>query len=461
MNFAVAVTTLGPNASENRARSCEFAPSAAMTRSYVPSRRSSGWTGGEHLRSTPACWARCGSSVSSVRRATAAMPLPPNRHCWPRSRTSIGSQCTPCSVSARRSTGSAASMPSRVASEKTKPKPTVSPARLRSNTVTSRPGSPRLASSAASRPPGPPPRTAIRTCAPPLRMRVILLTSGVYMTHNNAHARRGNPGVKPRAIVWDLFGDHLRYVQDGVVPMRVLNQLLEVFGVGESTTRVVLSRMRREGWFTTSREGRQTSYALTGRSIAMLDEGRARIFDRGRDAWDGIWRTVIYAVPEDSRGERDRVRRTLAWHGFGPLAAATWISPHPRLETVRDALADLSATRMDRLESRALSRAADREMAFRCWDLDGLGRDYVELISGYEQLPGAAELAALPGPEALRRQVELVSSYRALPFRDPDLPAALLPEGWPGRRAHALFTAAHDALHGPGEGFVRGEASNI
>jgi phenylacetic acid degradation operon negative regulatory protein len=281
------------------------------------------------------------------------------------------------------------------------------------------------------------------------------------MTHNNAHAQNGNPPVKPRAIVWDLFGDHLRYMRGGVVPMRVLNQLLEVFGVGESTTRVVLSRMRREGWFTTSREGRQTSYALTGRSIAMLDQGQARIFDRGRDAWDGIWRTVIYAVPEQSRGERDRVRRTLAWHGFGPLAAATWISPHPRLETVRDALADLSATRMDLLESRALSRAADREMAFRCWDLDGLGRDYVELISGYEHLPAASELAARPGPEALRQQVELVSSYRALPFRDPDLPAALLPEGWPGRRAHELFIAAHDALHGPAGEFVRDVARNL
>jgi len=279
------------------------------------------------------------------------------------------------------------------------------------------------------------------------------------MKHNNAHARIGNPPMKPRAIVWDLFGDHLRYIDDGRIPMRALNQMLDVFGVGESTTRVVLSRMRREGWFTTCREGRQTSYALTGRSIRMLDEGRTRIFDRGRDNWDGIWRTVIYAVPEQSRGERDRVRRTLAWHGFGPLAAATWISPHPRLETVRDALSNLSATRMDLLESRALSRAADREMAFRCWDLDSLGRDYVELISGYEQLHPAA-LAALPGPEALRRQVELVASYRALPFRDPDLPAALLPEGWPGWRAHELFIAAHDALHGPAETFVRGLTLN-
>jgi phenylacetic acid degradation operon negative regulatory protein len=278
------------------------------------------------------------------------------------------------------------------------------------------------------------------------------------MTHNNAHARGRNPPaapVKPRAIVWDLFGDHLRYIDGGQVPMRALTELLDGFGVGESTCRVVLARMRREGWFTTYRDGRQTSYALTGRSLQMLDEGRARIFDRGGDDWDGAWRMVIYAVPEESRAEREQVRKTLSWHGFGPLAAATWISPHPRLDTVRDALAGLSATRIDLLEARSRGRSADREMAGRCWDLESLGRDYAELVSGYEQLPAAAGLARLPGPEALRRQVELVASYRTLPFRDPDLPAVLLPEGWPGRRAHTLFRAAHDAMHGPADAYVR------
>ena len=53
---------------------------------------------------------------------------------------------------------------------------------------------------------------------------------------------------------------------------------------------------------------------------------------------------------------------------------------------MRGTLADLPATRIDLLESRSLSRAADREMAFRCWDLDGLARDYMELVATYEPL---------------------------------------------------------------------------
>ena len=286
------------------------------------------------------------------------------------------------------------------------------------------------------------------------------------MTHNSAHARDGNPSrrapsrrdsaVKPRAILWDLFGDHLRYIDDGRVPMRVLTRLLDVFGVGESTSRVVLSRMRREGWFTTYRDGRQTSYALTARSIQMLDEGRARIFDRGRDDWDGTWRMVIYAVPEESRAERDRVRRTLAWHGFGPLAAATWISPHPRLDTVRE-------------RARRPVRHPHGPAGKPVTEPRRGPRDGVPLLGPGGPGPGLHRAdqpptsscpprpnwPRSPAPSALRRQVELVASYRALPFRDPDLPAALLPEGWQGRRAHALFTAAHDALHGPADAFVR------
>jgi phenylacetic acid degradation operon negative regulatory protein len=46
-------------------------------------------------------------------------------------------------------------------------------------------------------------------------------------------------------------------------------------------------------------------------------------------------------------------------------------------------------------------------------------------------------------------------SYRTMSFRDPDLPGDLLPEGWPGRRVHDIFIAAHDAPHEPADRFVR------
>ena len=259
--------------------------------------------------------------------------------------------------------------------------------------------------------------------------------------------------MKPRAIVFDLFGDHLRY-HGGAARLQSLGELLEVFGIGESTTRVVLARMRREGWFETRREGRQTVYSLTDRSWRLLDEGRTRIFDRPREPWDGQWRMVIYGAAERDRADRDRLRRTLAWLGFGPLAPATWVSPHPRLGEVARAVADSPATKVDLLTCRSEGRPADREMAARCWDLEGLGKDYSQFVDRLETLPSAAALATLPGPDALRLRIELVSAYRTFPFRDPDLPDELLPEGWPGHRAHELFAAAHDALAAPADAHV-------
>jgi phenylacetic acid degradation operon negative regulatory protein len=259
--------------------------------------------------------------------------------------------------------------------------------------------------------------------------------------------------MKPRAIVFDLFGDHLRY-HGGAARLQALGELLEVFDVGESTTRVVLARMRREGWFETRREGRQTVYGLTDQSWRLLDEGRTRIFDRQLEPWDGQWRMVIYGAVERDRADRDRLRRTLAWLGFGPLAPATWLSPHPRLDEVVRAVSTPPATKVDLLTCRSGSRTADREMAVRCWNLGGLGRDYADFVDRLGALPPAAALAAMPGPDALRLRIGLVSAYRAFPFRDPDLPAELLPEGWPGPRAHDLFVAAHDALAGPADRYV-------
>jgi phenylacetic acid degradation operon negative regulatory protein len=259
--------------------------------------------------------------------------------------------------------------------------------------------------------------------------------------------------TEPRSIVFDLFGDHLRY-HGGGARTQALVELLGVFGVGEPTARIVLARMHKEGWFATHREGRQVVYTLTDKSWRLLDEGRTRIFERALGPWDGRWRMVIYAVTEQDRTERERLRRTLSWLGFGPLATATWISPHERLDQVEQALSSDSAVRVDLLTCQSRSRAADLEMVDRCWDLKTLGRDYEDLVGRLTALPAAGELAALPGAEALRLRIELVAGYRHFPFRDPDLPGELLPPDWPGSRAHELFLAAHDALAAPADALV-------
>lgn len=258
--------------------------------------------------------------------------------------------------------------------------------------------------------------------------------------------------MKPRSIVFDLFGDYIRY-HGGEVRLRALTALLDCFDVGESTVRVVMARLRREGWFDTRRDGRETVYALNDRSWRLLDEGRTRIFERSREPWNRQWYMVIYTVPESDRALREELRKELAWLGFGSLASSTWVSPHDRLTEVREHFADQSAVRLDLLQCTSSGLSRDREMAARCWDLDALNDDYAELLRRYRPRMRAYRGGGVPARQALVERMELVHDYRMFPFRDPDLPEELLPAGWTGREAHELFLEAHDALKEPADRF--------
>jgi phenylacetic acid degradation operon negative regulatory protein len=261
---------------------------------------------------------------------------------------------------------------------------------------------------------------------------------------------------KPRSIVFDLYGDYLRYAGGGA-PLQTLTALLAAFDVPDATSRVVMARLRKEGWFDTEKQGRSTVYRLTDRSWRLLDDGRKRIFERERGAWDRQWRMVIYHVPESDRAARDRVRKKLRWAGFGPLAPSTWISPHDRLEEVAAALSEEPTARLDLLTSRSRGPAADLDMARRCWDLEALHAALAAKRDAYRAKLARYAAAPPKGRDALVERTALVHDYRLLPFDDPDLPPELVPAGWVGREVHDLFLEAHERLRAEAESFC-GEA---
>jgi len=265
--------------------------------------------------------------------------------------------------------------------------------------------------------------------------------------------------VKARSLVFDLFGDYLRY-RGGEVRLRTLIALMECFDVPESTVRVVVARLRKEGWLATRRDGRETVYALTEATWKLLDEGRARIFGRATGPWDGYWRMVVYSVPESERALREQLRKRLTWLGFGPLASGVWLCPHDRVAEVRAGFVDQPAVRLDAFHARSEGLAADRDMAARAWDLVALDRDYAELLRRYRARLAEFRTGVLLGRQALIERVRLVHDYRLFPFRDPDLSPELLPEGWSGRAAHEVFLEAHGLLRASAEDFVD-ESSSV
>ncbi|MGN7149239.1 PaaX family transcriptional regulator [Arthrobacter sp. SAFR-179] len=250
---------------------------------------------------------------------------------------------------------------------------------------------------------------------------------------------------KPRALILDLFGDYLRYA-GSEVKLADITALLAVFDIEPATVRVNLSRLRKEGWFTTRREGRETVYALTPHMLDILNEGRERIFRRRDDSWNGRWTMAIYQVPESERSVREQLRKQLAWHGFGQLSPSTWLSPHDLMAEVREIAGENPSAKVDALWCGTGDPAKDRELAARCWDLDQLGTDYEQFLRTYASLNDEAGNTAKDGRTALIDRMRIIGDYRRFLFRDPYLPAELQPERWPSSDAYRLFGAAHRQL---------------
>ncbi|GAA3443040.1 hypothetical protein Pve01_34240 [Planomonospora venezuelensis] len=80
------------------------------------------------------------------------------------------------------------------------------------------------------------------------------------------------------------------------------------------------------------------------------------------------------------------------------------------------------------------------------WDLDEIRSRYDGFATGWERWLERARAGTIGAAEALRARTGLVYAWLHFPSLDPDLPAELLPAGWPRRRAYEIFAELYDAL---------------
>jgi phenylacetic acid degradation operon negative regulatory protein len=237
--------------------------------------------------------------------------------------------------------------------------------------------------------------------------------------------------MNARSALFDLYGDHLR-TRGRSAPIAALVRLLAALDIAAPAARTAVSRMVRQGWLSPARLPQGRGYALTTKAVRRLDEAGRRIYRDAPDTWDGRWHLlVIQHIPD--RVRRERLRAGLAYLGYAPLDDTTWISPRASAEL--EPLFEAEGVRAERFAS---SYDGDpRGLVARTWDIDGLARAYERWIGEAEDL-----LAAFREPadeQAFAVRSRLVHEWRKFLFRDPGLPAMLLPDDWPGTKAARFF----------------------
>jgi phenylacetic acid degradation operon negative regulatory protein len=74
----------------------------------------------------------------------------------------------------------------------------------------------------------------------------------------------------------------------------------------------------------------------------------------------------------------------------------------------------------------------------RAWNLDEIGRSYAEFVADLQPVVTAVT-ARSTDEDGYAARFRLVHAWRSFLFRDPQLPASLLPSRWPGVAAAAFF----------------------
>ncbi|MEO7005470.1 MAG: PaaX family transcriptional regulator C-terminal domain-containing protein [Terrimesophilobacter sp.] len=297
------------------------------------------------------------------------------------------------------------------------------------------------------------------------------------MILDDVDARSGSATSLLRTIV----GVGLRRL-GGWISVAELIRLMNAVGVSAPHTRTAISRVKAKGLLLPETRQAAAGYALNPEAVPMLESGDRRIFTFRQMADGDQWCLLSFSIPETQRGVRHLLRQRLGWIGCGTVSTGLWICPAFLTDEVEQIVTELHLGEQVTIFLTDTPRTAHSlaEAARRWWDLErlaGLHRNFLESQRGiptggvdphdtdrhgtdpHDTEPHGTDLQDAGG--SFRRFIRALDQWRILPYLDPGLPPAALPDNWPGFDSLALFeqitvqhrAAAHEFFHaGPAVG---------
>lgn len=265
--------------------------------------------------------------------------------------------------------------------------------------------------------------------------------------------------VQARSVITSVFGDAI-LPRGGRVWLGSLIQLLQPLDINERLVRTTVFRLVKDEWLQAEAVGRRTDYMLTPAGRRRFEKASRQIYAVDTPGWDRRWRLVMVVGELDAR-QRERLRRTLAWQGFGDTGSGCFIHPSAELDMALDAvaadgLADMLPQLMPLIavNPRLGPAAEDTSLVRKAWNLDELAVAYSNFVARYQPVLEALRQVpadAVQEEQACLTRILLIHDFRRSLLRDPQLPEVLLPVGWPGNQARLLCKEIYRRLLAPSE----------
>lgn len=261
--------------------------------------------------------------------------------------------------------------------------------------------------------------------------------------------QRRQPTLRAKSLVMTVFGDAIA-PRGGSVWLGSLISLLDPLGISERLVRTSVFRLTEEGWLEASRSGRRSQYRLSPEGEKRFLRAHQRVYANGVPRWDGQW-LLVNAQATASATQKSLLKKELLWEGFALLAPGQFGYPGDKREALAEILVRtrmngkaivMSATDAGITGSRPLE-----EITPEAWPLKETARHYKKFIARFDALrQWLTPPTRLDSASAFTLRTLLIHEYRRALLGDPQLPASLLGEDWPGKQAQALCRSLYLAL---------------
>ncbi|MFE4708522.1 phenylacetic acid degradation operon negative regulatory protein PaaX [Peribacillus simplex] len=264
-------------------------------------------------------------------------------------------------------------------------------------------------------------------------------------------------GTNTQSMIFTIYGDYIRNYGNKIW-IGSLIRLLKEFGHNEQGVRVAVSRMVKQGWIQSEKQGNKSYYFLTDRGVQRMDEAANRIYKMKPNEWDGKWRILMYTIPEDKRQLRDDLRKELLWSGFGSFSSGCWISPNDLEKQINRLIEKYEIKEyVDFFISEYKGPKENQSLVEKSWPLEEIENKYEEFIEKYSKQfivhQSIINRGEMSDADCFVERTNLVHEYRKFLFIDPGLPKELLPSKWNGNHAALLFSQYYQVLAEPASRF--------
>ncbi len=264
-------------------------------------------------------------------------------------------------------------------------------------------------------------------------------------------------GTNTQSMIFTIYGDYIRNYGSKIW-IGSLIRLLKEFGHNEQGVRVAVSRMVKQGWIQSEKQGNKSYYFLTDRGVQRMDEAANRIYKMKPNEWDGKWRILMYTIPEDKRQLRDDLRKELLWSGFGSFSSGCWISPNDLEKQINRLIEKYNIDEyVDFFISEYKGPKENQSLVEKSWQLEEIENKYEEFIEKYSKQfivhQSIISRGEMSDADCFVERTNLVHEYRKFLFIDPGLPKELLPSKWNGNHAALLFSQYYQVLAEPASRF--------